>query len=93
MLVATLVFIVQAGLVLLGHFASYFTLGACKNFIPDALHHLHQPLANSWNVNPLVDYLLHPRLRSIHEDQLSSIIIFKGDHSQHATKILDVGGQ
>ncbi len=93
MLVATLAFIVWVGLVLMGHFASNFTFGACKSFILHTHHHLHQPLASFRNVNPLVDYLPHPRLKSIQEDQLSSIFIFKGNHNQHATKVLDVGGQ
>lgn len=57
-----------ANLVFLGDLASSFTFGAHMSFILHTLHHLHQPLTRLQNINPLVDYLLHPRHKSMEED-------------------------
>jgi len=91
--IAALASITWANLVLLGDSASDFTLRACKGFIHHAFHHLHQALTNTWNINPLINYLVHLELQPMQEDQLPSIPIFEGDYNQHLIKVLNVGGQ
>ncbi len=56
-----------ANLIFLGDLVSDFTFGAHMSFILHTLQHLHQPLTHLRNINPLVDYLLHPRHKSMHE--------------------------
>ncbi len=80
-LVTTFASIVWANLILLGDHTFNFTLRVCRGFILHTLHHLHQPLAHFWNINPLVYYLPHPRLDSMQEDQLLSILILQEYHS------------
>jgi hypothetical protein len=51
-----------AGMLILGDFISYFTLGTPRAFVPHALHHLYQTLTSVCNVHPLIDKFSNPKL-------------------------------
>jgi hypothetical protein len=59
-LVVGLASIIQANSIFLCDFASDFTLGAWGALVLHALHHLHWPSTNIWNINPLIYYFPHP---------------------------------
>jgi hypothetical protein len=56
-----------------------FTLATWMTFVLHALHHLHEALANTWNVHPLVDNFWDLKFQSMQEGQLFSKFLLKGD--------------